>query len=124
MTKAVLAYIDDLLSNAGIHYEFGEWTSPELVYPYFVGEYSEQGSDTEDGLCEAEFTLNGFGRGSWLTLEDAKETIESVFENATSILPNGSGVSITNAGALIIPTGDAELKRIQISLNIKEWKVI
>lgn len=123
MTEGALKYIDTLLSAAGINYEFGEWAS-DIVYPYFVGEYSEQPTDTEDGLSETDFTLNGFMRGSALALEDAKATIESAFADATCILQNGSGIDVSYAGALIVPTGDAELKRIQVSLIIKEWKVI
>lgn len=122
MTADVLKLISDRLAAAGINYEFGEWNS-DIVYPYFVGEYSEPEPITEDGLQEADFTLNGFSRSSWLVLETAKQTIEQTFSNCTLILDNGSGVDVSYGGSLIIPTGDAELKRIQISLKIKEWKV-
>lgn len=122
MTKTVLKFINDRLTDNSINYEFGEWTSP-IIYPYFVGEYSDLGSDTEDGLCESDFTLNGFTRGMWLDLENAREAIEELFSDCTTILENGSGVDISYSGCLIIPTGDSELKRIQINLKIKEWKV-
>ena len=49
MTQESLAYINTALTNAGINYEFMEWTS-ELVYPYFVGEYSEPEPMNEDGM--------------------------------------------------------------------------
>lgn len=123
MTIEVLKFISDRLTDAGINYEFGEWKSP-IVYPYFTGEYQEESPITEDGLQEAEFVLNGFSRGSWYLLEQEKAKIEKLFSDCTSILPNGSGIDISYSGTLIIPPDDAELKRIQINLSIKEWRLI
>lgn len=122
MSKASLKIISENLTNAGINYEFGEWTS-DVIYPYFVGEYQESEPMTEDGLIESTFILTGFSRGSWLDLENAKEIIQRLFSNFTIITESGSGLAIYYGGALIVPTGDAELKRIEIRLTIKEWMV-
>ena len=122
MTKEVLKFISDKLTKSKINYSFGEWTS-DIVYPYFVGEYVDFGAANEDGLYESDFTLIGFSRDAWLTLEKARETIEKLFADCTTILKNGSGVDISYSGCRIIPTGDDELKRIEINLKIKEWKV-
>jgi hypothetical protein len=122
MSKGSLKIISDMLTNAGINYEFGEWTS-EIVYPYFTGEYQEEAPINEDGLIETNFILVGFSRGSWLDLENAKEIIRRLFSNFTVITESGSGLAIYYNGAFIVPTGDAELKRIEIRLNIKEWMV-
>lgn len=123
MTAEVLKFISDQLTAAGINYEFGEWNS-DIIYPYFVGEYQETPPSSEDGLQETTFILNGFSRTTWEELEAAKTTIENLFTYKTSILSNGSGVDVSYSGSLVIPTGDAELKRIQINLTIKEWRVI
>lgn len=122
MSKTVLKFINDTLSSVGINYEFGEYKS-EIVYPYFVGEYYEPEANTEDGLQESNFMLTGFARGNYIDLEDAKEIIERTFADCTTILSNGSGVNISYSGCNVIPTGDNELKRIEINLKIKEWKV-
>ena len=122
MSKASLKMISDKLTTAGINYEFGEWTS-DIIYPYFVGEYQETEPTTEDGLIESTFILVGFSRGSWLDLENAKEIIQRLFSNFTTITESGSGLVIHYGGAMIVPTGDAELKRIEIRLSIKEWMV-
>ena len=122
MTQETLKFISDALANAGINYEFGQW-SGEIVYPYFVGEYTESEPMTEDGLLRSTFMLNGFSRSTWLALEQAKETIEKLFSNSVQALASGNGVCIFYAGALIIPENDPELKRMQINLTIKEWKV-
>lgn len=122
MTKAVLKFINDTLENAGINYDFAVWKR-SIVYPYWVGEYADLGAENEDGMSESSFSINGWTRGEWLDLENVRETVESLFSDCTTILENGSGVDISYSGAQIIPTGDEELKRMQINLNIKEWKV-
>lgn len=126
MTKAALKIISDAMESLGIEYGFGEYSGDPVVYPYFVGEYTETEPFTEDGLQETTFLLTGFSRGSWLELENTKEQIETYFNRVsgrTVIADNGSAVAVFYAHSLIVPTGDAELKRIQINLTIKEWKV-
>lgn len=119
MSTDALIYIKDLLNNAGIHYEFGEWKG-DIVYPYFVGEYQESAPINEDGLQEILFILNGFTRGPWLDLELAKEQIEKI--DTATILPNGNGIAVMYSNSIVIPTGNSTLKRIQINLSIQEWR--
>lgn len=126
MSVQVLKIISNAMTSLGLEYGFVEYSGNPVVYPYFVGEYTETEGFTEDGLQEATFLLTGFSRGSWLELENAKEKIENYFNRVsgmTVITDNGSGVAIFYAHSLIVPTGDAELKSIQINLSVKEWKV-
>lgn len=126
MSKQVLKIVSDAMESLGIEYDFGEYSGNPIVYPYFVGEYTETEATTEDGLQESTVLLTGFSRDKWLTLEDAKERIENYFNQVsgkTVITDNGSGVAIFYSHSLIVPTGDAELKSIQINLSVKEWKV-
>ncbi len=118
----VLKVIATGMQSLNINYEFEEWTD-DIVYPYFIGEYEETGGDTEDGLSEAVFMLTGTTRGSWLELEGIKSQIESYFKDYRTISENGNGLVIKYAGSFPVQTGEAELKRVQINLNIKEWKV-
>lgn len=125
MAKASLRIIADAMREMGLAYDFMEY-SGDLVYPYFVGEYTEQAPTTEDGLQITNFMLTGFSRGSWLALEEAREQIAQYFgmvSGKTVIADNGSGVAVFYDNALVVPTEDATLKRIQINLHIKEWKV-
>ena len=122
MSKAVLAYVNKQLAEAGINYEFGEWKS-EIVYPYWVGEYNESPPSEEDCSKEATLILTGWTTGKWVDLENDREKIEKTFTFNTAIL-DGSAVSVSYAGGLVVPTGDATLKRMQINLSIKEWRVI
>lgn len=112
-----------------INYDFEEWKGkPE--YPYFTGEYQELESLKEDGEQETQFILNGFARGrtAFSDLEDAKNKIKKHFPSIGGRLAttgSGSRVAIFYANTLSnLPTGDAELKRIQINLKVKEWSVI
>ena len=126
MSTAALKMVSDGMYALGIEYGFGTYDGNPIIYPYFVGEYQESEGMTEDGLQESTFMLNGFSRGSWIELEEAKEVIENYFDSVsgmTLIAENGNGICISYANSLIVPTGDAELKRIQINLRIQEWKV-
>ena len=107
----------------GIPYEFMEWTS-KVQYPYWVGEYTDVATQTEDGYEETEVILTGFHRGEYLDLLEAKDKIKQHFHPICGLSANtDSGVIIVfYNGSFPIPTGEADLKRIQINLLIKEWK--
>ena len=125
MSVQALSTILKSMKEIGINYEFGTWTK-EVVYPYFTGEYQEAPVESENGMQETTFLLTGFSRGSWLELEETKEKIKNYFNKVsgkTVIAEDGSAVAIFYEHSLIVPTGDAELKRIQINLSIKEWSV-
>lgn len=127
MTGDGIKFISDAMTSAGILYEFMEYTSSiDDVSSYWVGEYSEAEPITEDGLQEAQFILTGTGKASWLELEEQKDKIEKLFpptEGRTAILGNGSGIAVFYGNAFPVPTGDGFLKRLQVNLTVKEWKV-
>lgn len=124
MTTDAMKLISDGMEACKLNYAFMEWKG-KPVYPYFVGEYQEQPAVSEDGLQEADFILNGFTRGSWADLEAAKTKIENYFNRygLTAIAPSGNAVAVCYNNSFVVPTGDAELKRIEIHLAVKEWKV-
>ena len=127
MSVNVLTAVSKSMNEAGLNYEFGRWDS-EVVYPFWVGEYQEIDPINEDGLYDTSFILTGFTRGSRLELELEKEKIQKIFPQCggyKAIAEDGSAVAIFYAGCLAnVPTGDAELKKIEVYLTIKEWKVI
>lgn len=126
MSKNLLKIVSDGMVEMGLEYEFGEYTKKRITYPYFVGEYTETEPTTEDGLQETTFMLTGFSRSTWLTLENAKDKIESYFNKVygkTVMVDDGSAVAVFYGNALVVPTENEELKKIQINLQCKEWKV-
>lgn len=127
MTIDALQYVGELLENAGINYQFMRWEVGETGIPpdcYFVGEYMESPSLTleENGFLESTFVLRGFTRGAWLLLEESKAKIEQAVPK-TVILPSGAGIAVFYDSAIVVPTGDDELKSIKINMKIQEWKV-
>lgn len=123
--EEILKMIDMCLTEAGINYEFMEWTS-EIVYPYFVGEYNELEPQNESGERETTFTLNGFTRGSFSELLSCAKTIENLFPancGLSEMFESGSAAVVFYDNSTQIQTGVPDLKRIQINLTIKEWRV-
>lgn len=126
MSEEALKYISDALKSLGIPYSFMEWNTTPLPDPYFVGEYVEEETTTEDGLQESPFILTGTTRGTWLSLEQAKSKIRYKFSpisGETVILANGAGLAVFYSNSFPVPTEDENLKRIQINLQVKEWSV-
>ena len=124
MTSEPLKLISDGMAALGLNYAFERWED-EPKYPYFTGEYLEEESTSEDGMQQCDFILTGITRGGWLELETAKEKIENYFyrDGRTAIAPSGNAVAVCYNNSLVIPSGDAELKKIEIHLKVKEWKV-
>jgi len=120
---SALSMISNGLESVGIPYEYGEWTS-EVQYPYFVGSYQEAQPTNESGEHDTTFILEGFTRDSWLSLEEAKSKIEELFDpinGMIAIAEDKSAVAIFYGNGFNVPTGDSELKKIQINLIIKEF---
>lgn len=129
MTIKPLQIVENAMQELKIEYGFGVYSgnaSGKIVYPYFVGEYTESPIEDESGLQNATFMLTGFHRGTWEALEAAKAKIERYFHKVggkTVVAEDGSAVVVFYDSALIVPKEDAELKSIQINLSVKEWSV-
>ena len=119
-----LKFISEQMDAIGIPYEFMQWNSP-VVYPYFVGEITEEPTMTEDSAEESTLLLTGFHRGGeWLDLITAKETIKRNFDPNYGLRADtdSGSIAVFFDGFFPIPTDEADLKKIQINLKIKEWK--
>jgi hypothetical protein len=118
-----LKFIKEQMDSLSINYEYGEWTSAK-VYPYFTGEVTEEPVATEDGYEESTLILEGFHRGKEIDILREKEKIKKHFHPIVgNCAKTGSGsIAVFFDGFFSVPTWEAELKRIQITLKIKEWK--
>ena len=126
MTKNALKIIKEAMKSLGLEYGFVRYAKRPIVYPYWVGEYQEGTPTDESGHSTSSFLLTGFHRGEWENLETQKERIADYFNKVsgkTVMAEDGSAVAIFYANSLIVPTMDAELKRIQINLDVHEWSV-
>lgn len=128
MTIEGMEIIEKSMNALGLLYAFGEYRVKDDEEPpatYYVGEYQEIENLNEDGMQETAFIITGFSRESLLVLEEAKESIKKHIgiSGKTVIADNGTAVAIFYANSLVIPSGVAGLKRLQINLTIKEWSV-
>lgn len=74
------------------------------------------------GYQETSFMLTGFTNSAWSLLENDKAAIKKVLPKQV-IFPDGSACAVLYANAFPIRQDNISLKRIQINLTIKEWKV-
>ena len=120
-----LQFINDQMSVLGINYEFNEWTSEPIPKTYFVGdEYREDEATTEDGAKTSSLIVVGFNRGKSIDLYEAKEKIEKHFDPIVglSATTDSGCITVFFADSFNIPSGEADLTKIQFTLKIKEWK--
>lgn len=116
----LLSFMNEQIEQLEIPYEFGEWTQ-DLSYPYFVGSFNEAEHRIEDGYTGGVFTLDGWSRGSKITLAEVNDKLKKAFEDLRAVR-DGTAFFITYWNALMIPTGEEDLFRITITFNTNEWK--
>lgn len=123
MIEKALGIVKDELKKIDVPYEFMRWTST-VEERYWVGEFTETPTDTEDGYEEGTLMLTGTTRSSWLALMQDREKIKDHFPTISGFrqTTDNGAVVIFYDNALPVPTGEADLKRIQINLQIKAWK--
>ena len=120
MEIAVMTVFAAEMKKLNLNYALMEWKK-DIVYPYFTGEYYENGYSYEDSATSGEILLEGWTRGRWTELYELCEQIKEHFVNFTTVKGN-TGISITYLNAAPVRTGDIELKKIQIRLATKSWK--
>lgn len=119
-----LKFIKEQMDIIAVPYEFMQWTS-EVKYPYFVGELSEEPTSTEDGRESSTMLLTGFSRGDYFDMENIKEKIKSYFSPVYGLrgqTESGSTIIVFYDNGFYVPTGDPDLKKLQINLKIFLWK--
>lgn len=119
-----LKFINEQMGIIAVPYEFDVWTS-EIKYPYFVGEITEEPTITEDGRESSTMLLTGFHRGKMIDLLAVMEKIKSHFSPVYGLratTSSGSTIVAFFDGYFSIPSGEADLKKIQINIKIYEWK--
>lgn len=116
-----LGHINNILKLNKINYEFQEWTDSTIIFPYWTGDYTENEYSSEHGYSGYTFMLTGTTNKSWLDLEKEKEKIKELFSDFTYSQDDYS-LAIYYENSFNIPCDDMAIKRIQINLEIKEWK--
>ena len=126
MTRNALKIINNAMETLALEYGLGRYDKKPVVFPFWVGEYQENPPTTESGHSTSTFMLTGCHRGSWADLEQQKERIANYFNKVsgkTVMAEDGSAVAVFYSNSLILPSMDADMKRIQINLDVHEWSV-
>lgn len=118
-----LKFINEQMDSIAVPYEFMEWTAP-VVYPYGVGEITEDPITTEDGAEQSTLLLTFFHRGKMIDLLSIKEKIKSHFQPVYGLRAQteSGSIAVFYDGFFVVPSGEADLKKIQINIKINEWK--
>lgn len=119
-----LKFINNQMGMIDISYEYGQWSS-EIRYPYWVGEITEEPTNAEDGQGVSTMLLTGFHRGKMIDLLSDMEKIKRRFNPIHGFrgkTASGGSIAVFFDGFFTIPTGEADLKKVQINLKIFEWK--
>lgn len=124
MTNEILEYMNLKLKEL-LPYQYYEW-STKVVYPYWIGEYSEIPSNAEDGFGEDTMMITGTTKGSVIDLENGKEILRKAFSTIKgyhAVLDSGTHILVFYDTVTSIPTDGNDIKRLQVNLQIKSWKV-
>lgn len=118
-----LKFINRQMDLISVPYELDEWTS-DVVYPYGVGEITEEPTMTEEGAEESSLLLTFWHRGKIIDLERIKKKIKNHFHPIYGLRgsTDSGTIAVFYDSAFYIHSGEAELKKLQINLKIKEWK--
>lgn len=124
----MLNFINEQLNNVlKIPYELDKWTDDNVPDRYFVGEPTDTPTGNEDGSFDNTLILTGTTRGAYSVLENDRKAIEKHFPPSCGLCAktkDGGAIAVFYNGSFAVPTGEADLKRIQINLTIKQWKGI
>lgn len=124
MTQEILTHMNLKLKEL-LPYQFYEWGT-KAEYPYWVGEYSEVSSASEDGSGEDVMMITGTTKGSVMDLENGKGVLQKAFPTFSgyhAVLDSGTHIIAYYDTSTMIPTDGNDIKRTQVNLQIKSWKV-
>lgn len=116
----LLGFISQKLKEINVPYEFGEWTQT-VSYPYFVGSFLETDYRFEDNCTVGTFTLDGWSRGSKITLIEMNDKIKNAFQDFQAVQKE-TAFFVRYGGSMSIPTGEADLFKITITLYTYVWE--
>lgn len=113
-----------LIDVLNLPYAFEEWEDEEVPPTYWIGEIQEVTTGFENGYEESVFILTATTRGKWVDVLQTKETIKAHFDSIYGLRGNtdSGSIAVFYENSFPVPTGEAELKRLQINIRIRQWK--
>ena len=125
MTSEGLKYMNSLFESLEIPYEFLQWNSSNVPNTYWTGDYIDNEPMNEDGMEQTSFILTGVTNRKFIELETVKQKLKSHITNEgmTAVLESGSVIAVTFVDSQPLPSVEYGVHRLQITLNIREWRI-
>ncbi len=120
----ILKFTNNQITALGLNYALEEWEKDEIPPVYWIGEAVEINNHLEDGRGECSFILTGFTHGTWAALYADAAKIEHLFSPIHGLRGNTAdgSIAVFYENSTPVPTGEADIKRLQINLKILVWK--
>lgn len=119
MELELLAAFKSALDSLDIEGAFRVYTGDK--YPYLTYEYYETNVTHEDGRTDGELLCEIWSRNTFAELIGIKEKLKEHFKQL-NIKVGNNVYHFDYASSTPEDTGDAELKKIQVSIATRYWK--
>lgn len=119
MEMELLGAFKSALDSLGINAAFRTYAGS--TYPYMTYEYFETDTTHEDGGTTGELLCEIWTRNTFAELIDIKEKLKNYFKQLNIVI-DGNVCHFDYASSSPEETGDAELKKLQVSIATKYWK--
>lgn len=118
-----LTEFNSLINELDINYHYERNNSTEIIYPYWVGEVLSTSQTYEDRSENITIKLVGTSQGSYTELLTEYDKIKNYFKQ-TRKQHFDNGVVVFNLAGTNphIPTGEADLKRVEINIDAILWE--
>ncbi len=113
----------EAMEELNINYDFMEWKTTPVPYPYFVGQYFIDNYVAESGLTEGQILLVGWDRNnSFKKLVEIDNKVKNYFAEYKKVLSNGSSISINYFNSNSEYAESNDLRKIEIRLDFSLWE--
>lgn len=118
----LLKVFAEAMNELNINYDFMEWKTTPVPYPYFVGQYFIDNYINESGTTEGQLLLIGWDKNSsFKNLVEIDNKVKKYFSEYRKTLSNGS-VGIHYVGSNSEYAENNNLKKIEIRLDFNLWE--
>lgn len=119
----LLKVFAEAMEELNIDYDFMEWKTTPVPYPYFVGQYFIDNYVAESGATEGQILLVGWDRNSsFIKLVEIDNKVKKYFSEYKKLLGNNSSVSINYVGSSSEYAENNDLRKIEIRLDFNLWE--
>ncbi len=118
----LLKVFAEAMKELEINYDFMEWKTTPVPYPYFVGQYFVDNFVAENNQTEGQLLLVGWDRNeSFINLIDIEIELKRYFSDYR-YSENGTSVSINYVGSNSEHYDGDELKKIEMRFDFYLWE--